>query len=275
MSYLALNNTAGNTYVGVWFNTKHPETGYRYVYNLNSANTGWDFIGGNIYNPGDTLDVSIALDFTKKQWKLTVDNLTSPALSFVSSWLSFTQAAGTVVTTPDIAAGTINLAGDAAWFDDFSFTTQTFNTIAYSDDVVVDGNLAEWENADWYDESYAYYPKPNIDSDMTNPQIAFKWGAGGTKLYLAARVQDSFHSFTNSYIAWDGSDRIEAQIWASSQSGAINVGIEDIAQQYEFGLKSNGIDTWSGMGGGATIPASAGFQYSVKTGADGGCISSE
>ena len=143
-------------------------------------------------------------------------------------------------------------------------------TIAYSDDITIDGNLSDWADANWIDETFAYFPATGlVNSDMTSPQVAWKWGAGGTKLYMAARVQDSYHVFTDTYIAWNKSDRIETQIWASSQSGVINQATSDISQQYEFGLKANGIDTWSGIIGGNAIPASANFQHAVKTGADG------
>ena len=142
--------------------------------------------------------------------------------------------------------------------------------ISYSDDVTVDANLADWAEEDFIDETFAYFPAAGlIDSDMTNPQVAFKWGAGGTKVYMAARVQDSHHFFIDTYTAWNASDRIEAQIWASSQSGIIDLATEDKAQQYEIALKANGVDSWCGIIGGSTVPDFAGFQYSVKTGADG------
>jgi hypothetical protein len=142
-------------------------------------------------------------------------------------------------------------------------------TMNYSDDITVDGNLSDWAGATFTPMTFAYDPQPLVNSDMSNAAYSFKWGAGGTKVYLALKVQDSHTVRMNTYTNWNVNDHVEAQIWASSQSGVINQTICNPSQQYEFGLKTDGVTSWATLTGGQEIPDFADFHCAATAGVGG------
>lgn len=144
-SHITLNNTSGATYAALYL-APHPN-GNRYIYTFNKTANGWDYTtlyGPGVWNTDDILDISVALDFTNRQWKLSVNNRTTPAYNLVTPWLDFAQAADTPVTTTDNAAGSIGLAGNNARFDGISITQEVLDpnvNIDFEPRKYIPGNL--------------------------------------------------------------------------------------------------------------------------------------
>jgi hypothetical protein len=104
--------------------------------------------------------------------------------------------------------------------------------------VVVDGNLGEWsEGAEWVKLDKVYYASPN---DVSEAWFALRWDANTSKIYAAVIVYDGDHVFSDEYMSWNASDRIEIYSQGDAEGGTGWVGDYDVAQQYMVGPNTSG-----------------------------------
>jgi uncharacterized protein (DUF2141 family) len=116
--------------------------------------------------------------------------------------------------------------------------------------VSVDGNLSDWSDANWAPMTTTYDGTP---SDITSAAYAAKWQSG--KIYVAVKVCDTAHYFTDTYTSADGRDAVEIYLHTNN-NGAVTFPNCVDAQQYIFGFKSS--DTtklWTEMGNAAMYPS--------------------
>ncbi len=128
--------------------------------------------------------------------------------------------------------------------------------------AIVDGDLSEWQNAHWIDLDQTYFGQP---VDIQQAKFSVRWNPNG-KLYLAVKVLDNSHYFTDTYVNWDAGDRIEIYSQGDAAGGGgfwYSNGSEwDAAQQYMVAPNSSG-GSWSSWGDGELINADAGFDYAA------------
>jgi hypothetical protein len=110
--------------------------------------------------------------------------------------------------------------------------------------VTVDGSLSDWANATWAPLDKVYDGTP---SDITTAEYAAKWQAG--KVYVAVRVEDTDHFFTDTWTQWNVHDSIEVYIHTNND-GPLPYAKSTSAQQYVFGFKnSDPTKLWTSIGG--------------------------
>jgi hypothetical protein len=121
------------------------------------------------------------------------------------------------------------------------------NSIEYGK-ATIDGNISEWATSTWahLDQNY-----DSTAADVAEAYYAARWQKN--KIYLAVKVRDTAHSFTDTYTAWNGRDAIEIFIHAGN-SDDVTYFNAITAQQYVVGVKASDHDAvWSAIGGGGTI----------------------
>jgi predicted outer membrane repeat protein len=124
----------------------------------------------------------------------------------------------------------------------------------------VDANLSEWtDNVQWIALDKIYYGSPN---DITEAKYALRWNPETKKIYAAVIVEDGDHIFSNEYIHWDSSDRIEIYTQGSTKGGTDWLQVYDVAQQYMIGPNTTG-GCWATWAYGEPIDAGVGFEYAV------------
>ncbi len=128
-------------------------------------------------------------------------------------------------------------------------------------DVVVDGNLKEW-GADtyWLDLDEVYYGAPN---DITYAKFALRWNADTDRIYAAVVVEDTDHFFSDEYIHWDASDRVEVYCQGSAAGGTDWLGVYDKAQQYHI-VPGATIEEWVSWATGEQVSSDVGLEYAVR-----------
>jgi hypothetical protein len=118
--------------------------------------------------------------------------------------------------------------------------------------AVVNGDLSEWSNQlEWIPLDKVYPGSPAYPSDITEAKFAVRWDSSNDKIYLAVVVDDSTHTFTNSYVAWDDHDGLEIYSQGDAAGGAYGPPYT-IAQQYMVGPKLSG-GVWAAFGDGVTV----------------------
>jgi hypothetical protein len=115
--------------------------------------------------------------------------------------------------------------------------------------ATVDGNISDWSDATW--TAMNSYPnigtsQADIDADVPEAYFAAKWQKN--KVYVAVKVHDMSHYFTNTYTAWNARDAIEVFIHTDNDGGADYSPFNTDAQQYEVGIKTDGSSVWSTVG---------------------------
>jgi hypothetical protein len=153
-----------------------------------------------------------------------------------------------------------------AWVDGSvpSGITSATYTLAYNDPVTipsgtvtVDGNLSDWNGATWASLDQTYDISGSsvaaLNADIPEAYYAAKWQAN--KVYIAVKVRDTAHYFTDSNTAWNGRDAVE--IFLHTDGGdPTNYANCTTAQQYIVGIKkSDHAKIWACIGGaGTTYP---------------------
>jgi hypothetical protein len=113
--------------------------------------------------------------------------------------------------------------------------------------ATVDGNLSDWSDASWAALDLNYYAEYTV-SDVTSAYYAARWQAN--KVYVAVKVYDTAHYFTNSYTDWNVRDAIELYLHTDNPNDVTYVDAVT-AQQYAVGIKnSNHSAVWTAIGGG-------------------------
>ncbi len=127
-------------------------------------------------------------------------------------------------------------------------------------EVVVDGNLSEWsQGVEWIALDKVYYGNPD---DVSEAKYALRWDPDTDKIYAAVVVTDSDHVFSDEYIKWNASDRIEIYSQGDAEGGTGWVGTYDVAQQYMMGPNDSG-GSWATWALGETLAEDAGVEYAV------------
>ncbi|MHB9037312.1 MAG: sugar-binding protein [Armatimonadota bacterium] len=138
--------------------------------------------------------------------------------------------------------------------------------IDYSNSVTVDGNLSEWSNADWVPIDKTYDGNP---TDVAEAYYAAKWGDSGTRLYVAVKVRDTAHHFTNTYDDWYTRDAAEIYIHTTGEGPIDYSATQAAAQEYAVGImNSNPSQVWTAVGYNNSIPSAAGFQAAGRVDGD-------
>jgi hypothetical protein len=114
--------------------------------------------------------------------------------------------------------------------------------------VWIDGILSEWsENVEWVALDKIYDGSPN---DVEEAWFALQWDGDANKVYAAVIVYDSNHVFSDEYVSWDASDRLEVYSQGDAAGGTGWYGIYDVAQHYFVGPNTVG-GSWGSWPGGA------------------------
>jgi hypothetical protein len=130
--------------------------------------------------------------------------------------------------------------------------------------VVVDGDISDWADAAWWPLDIAYYGAP---TDVSSARFALKWNALTQKVYVFVEVTDSDHVFSNSYISWDASDRLEIYCQGNPVGGTGWGGIYDAAQQYYVAPGTSG-NSWARWAYGQTLASDVGLAYAIRVTGD-------
>lgn len=124
--------------------------------------------------------------------------------------------------------------------------------------VVVDGDLSEWSAAPWtpLDKTLSGYPH-----DLAEVYYAARWDRDNDRIYVAVKVRDTGHAFTNNYTSSTLKDAIAVYLHTTGEGSLAYTASQGPAQEYVVGIKGSYPNAvWSVMGAGNSIPASAGFQ---------------
>ncbi|MHB1458771.1 MAG: chitobiase/beta-hexosaminidase C-terminal domain-containing protein [Armatimonadota bacterium] len=177
-----------------------------------------------------------------------------------------TPIAVNVDTTLMARAFKAGMAESVVKSSDYVFTT-SFNrpeTIPYANSIIsIDGNLTEWADAEWAPLDQNFDGDP---ADIAEAYYAAKWGDNGNRIYVAVKVRDTAHSFTDTYLNYDARDAIEMYIHTTGDTSINYYPAQADAQHYTIGFKTDGASLWEQIGYIPTdpheqaIPAHAGFQ---------------
>lgn len=170
----------------------------------------------------------------------------------------------TVLKARAFKAGTIPCAVKSATYNTFSRPA----AITYGSGISIDGNLSDWNGAEWVPLDKTYDGSP---TDISEAYYAAKWGDNGNKVYVAVKVKDTAPHFTNTYTAWNARDAVELYIHTTGNGPTNYLNTQADAQQYAIGITAdNPNQVWTDIGENNAVPAGAGFQAAGKV--DGGWI---
>ncbi len=132
--------------------------------------------------------------------------------------------------------------------------------------ITCDGNLTEWADAQWVEMTEPYDGNP---TDITKAYYAAKWAPDGSKIYVAVKVQDSTHVFTDTYDNWNTRDAVEIYLRTNGYSDDYKFPLQEPAQQYTIGIMLTDRDAvWTAIGGGIAVPDVCQFQAGGKEDGD-------
>jgi len=130
--------------------------------------------------------------------------------------------------------------------------------------VTVDGDISEWTASIWWPLDIAYWRSP---TDVPSARFALKWNDTTQKVYVAVEVTDSNHVFSDSYISWDASDRLEIYCQGNPVRGTGWGGIYNVAQQYYVAPNTTG-GRWATWAYGETLASDVGLEYATRVTGD-------
>jgi hypothetical protein len=127
--------------------------------------------------------------------------------------------------------------------------------------VVVDGDLSDWPGTvEWIELDKIYW---GSSDDVMDARFALQWDAATNKVYAVVVVNDTNHVFTDEYVNWDASDRIEVYSQGDAEDGVGWNEIYDLAQQYYVAPDTTG-GSWASWAEGETLGTDAGLEYFVR-----------
>ncbi len=190
------------------------------------------------------------------------ETFTSP-YTLVQSYFTV-PANGSYVLSFNMSGST---SGSALLLDDVSITQPTLLSVPYSDEVTIGADLAaitlggeapsNWSDATWNSFDTPFNKNPYAVWDTVpggGSQWAVKWGAGGTKVYVAAMVNDSDHYFTDTFVDWNTADSLEIYLHTTGTStsgtgtGADYLQYQEPAQEWSIGIETDQTDLWATNG---------------------------
>jgi hypothetical protein len=121
-------------------------------------------------------------------------------------------------------------------------------TISYGS-ATIDGDLSDWSNVTWATLGVVAdigTSEADVLADVPLAYYAAKWQAN--KIYVAVKVQDKSRYFTDSYIAWNVHDSIEVYVHTDNDGLTDYSSYNTLAQQYEFGFKTDAENMWAYVG---------------------------
>ena len=120
--------------------------------------------------------------------------------------------------------------------------------------ATIDGDLTDWTGVTWIPldvDSEIGTTQADLDADVPEAYYAARWQAN--KIYVAVKVRDASHHFTDSYTGWNVRDAIEVFLHTDN-NGDVNYSAKNtIAQQYQFGFKTDNAGLWATVGSGGTF----------------------
>lgn len=118
--------------------------------------------------------------------------------------------------------------------------------------ATIDGNLSDWAGATWNPITVKYDGDP---SDITSASYATRWAPD--KIYVAIKVEDTSHQFTDSYSGWNARDAIEFYVHTTGSGSTAYSSTQADAQQWVTGINTSGSGTWTSLGSSNyVVPAS-------------------
>jgi hypothetical protein len=135
--------------------------------------------------------------------------------------------------------------------------------------ITCNGDLSEWTDAQWTQLTKNYDGNP---TDVADAYYAAKWAEDGSKIYVAVKVKDTTHVFSDTYDSWSTRDAVEIYLHTNgfNADGTTSYTNNEPAQQYTIGIMNTDRDTvWTSMGANKTVPAVCTFQAGGKEGDDG------
>jgi hypothetical protein len=131
--------------------------------------------------------------------------------------------------------------------------------------AIVDGDISEWsEGVNWIPLDKIYYGNP---ADVRDAKYALRWSPDTDKIYVAVMVNDSNHVFSDEYIKWDVSDRIEIYSQGDAEGGTTWLRVYDVAQQYMMAPNTSG-GSWATWAYGEALGTDVGLEYAVAVNGD-------
>jgi hypothetical protein len=194
-------------------------------------------MSGNSYVSGATA-VTISCDTPNAVIYYTMDGTTPTMSSPVYT--------GPVVVCDGVQTTTLKAIAKAPNLDvsDISSKTYTIPASIPAGSVTVDGDLSDWAGVTWVSLDKTYDGTP---SDITGAAYAAKWQAG--KVYVAVKVHDTDHFFSEGYGSWNAHDAVEIYLHTNND-GPYNYNKCTSAQQFIVGFKnSDPTKLWEELGG--------------------------
>ncbi|NLE28312.1 MAG: hypothetical protein GX629_01425 [Phycisphaerae bacterium] len=132
--------------------------------------------------------------------------------------------------------------------------------------IVCDGDLTEWTDAEW---AVMDQPYDGNAIDILEAYYAAKWSADGTKIYVAVKIKDSTHVFTDTYDSWNTRDGVEICLRTNGYSDDYTFVNSEPAQQYSIGIKNTDRNAvWTAIGAGSAVPSVCEFTAGGKEDGD-------
>ncbi|MHB9036630.1 MAG: carboxypeptidase regulatory-like domain-containing protein [Armatimonadota bacterium] len=135
---------------------------------------------------------------------------------------------------------------------------------ACADSVNIDGYMSDWSESDFVllDKVYDVTNSDPmwLNADIPEAYYAAKWDSDGGKLYVAIKVRDTSHHFTDEYTEWNVRDAVEMYIHTTGTGPFGYAESYNDAQHYVIGIKdSDNSQLWNAMAYHA-LPDAAGLQ---------------
>jgi len=116
--------------------------------------------------------------------------------------------------------------------------------------VVLDGDLSDWPaTVQWTSLDKVYDGHP---TDVTAASFALLWSDDSNKVYVAVKINDTSHVFSDEYGSWNASDRVEIYCQGTGKGGADFRYVYDIAQQYYIAPDGTG-GSWATWANGDAV----------------------
>jgi hypothetical protein len=173
-------------------------------------------------------------------------------------------ANGTLYTGPvtlgsscTLKAIAVTSDGNASIVTSKAYTVPTsYNqpTVIPAGSATVDGDLSDWSGVTWASLNTTYditnSSQEALDADIDQAYYAARWQAG--KIYVAVKVKDMAHFFTDEYTFWNARDAVEIYLHTDGGDPS-NYANATSAQQYIIGIMdSDHTKAWACISGAGT-----------------------